>query len=190
MSDPKKHPRHSVRLPHYDYRAGGAYFITICAAQKRATFGRLENGAVRLHPYGKIVAEEWLRTAEIRPGIALDEYIVMPDHFHAIVWITEPPNVGAHGNAPNASQYPQRYDSREVRAHCHAPLRAPRSLSSLVAGFKGSVTRRINAHRAEQNLSSVVVWQRSFYERIIRDENELNETRRYIIENPTHTEHP
>jgi len=190
MFDASRHHRRSVRLPHYDYRAGGAYFVTICTAQKRAVFGRLVNGAVRLHPYGKIVDEEWQRTGALRPEIILDEYIIMPDHFHAIVIITEPANpVGAYSNAPNPAPA-HCCEDWDVRAHCHAPLRVPRSLSSLVSGFKGSVTRRINARRAAENLSPAIVWQRSFYERVIRDEKELLETRRYIIENPLHTEHP
>lgn len=172
--DASRDHRRSVRLAGFDYRAAGAYFITICASRRSEVFGRIENNAVTLNGYGRIVVEEWQRTAALRAEIALDEFIVMPDHFHAIVWI-----VGAHGNAPLASQPPRQ------RAHCHAPLREPRSLSSLVSGFKGAVTRRINAQRATRNWSPVQVWQRGYYERIVRDENELNETRRYIFENPS-----
>jgi len=63
---------------------------------------------------------------------------------------------------------------------------ASKSLGAIIGGFKSAVTRRINSERAAKNLSPVVVWQRSFYERVIRDENELMETRRYILENPQH----
>jgi putative transposase len=89
-----------------------------------------------------------------------------------------------------ASGQLKRHRKRQapVGAHCHAPLRVPRSLSTLISGFKGSVTRRINADRIERGLSPVVVWQRNYYERIIRDEKELHETQRYIIENPLYWE--
>ncbi len=158
--------RRSIRLASYDYRAGGAYFITICAHEKRHVFGCVHEGETKANVYGEIMAEEWLRTAELRTNVMLDEWIVMPNHFHAIVIITH------------------QVDA-DVGAHCNAPLRrAPQSLSSLVSGFKGSVNRHINTYRTEHNLPLVKVWQRNYFERIIRDEKELHDTRRYILENP------
>lgn len=89
--------RRSIRLSGYDYRAAGAYFITICAHEKRPVFGTMRNDKIMLNVYGKIVEEEWLRTAELRPNIDLDEWVIMPNHFHAIVVITHQvdANVGA-----------------------------------------------------------------------------------------------
>lgn len=93
-------PRHrrSIRLPGYDYREEGGYFVTICTAERRPIFSRVENGVLRLHRYGQIVIEEWERTAAIRPEVVLSDYVVMPNHFHGIVLIHD---VGAHGNAPS-----------------------------------------------------------------------------------------
>jgi REP element-mobilizing transposase RayT len=190
--DPEKHHRRSVRLKGYDYAQGGAYFVTICAAHKRPVFGRLENGAVRLHPYGRIVIEEWERTAILRPHVVLDEFIVMPDHFHAII-VLDNPCRGMACHAQNAA--PERNPDNDTIQQGgtdqgmarHAPTFGQpqaRALSTIMGTFKSAVTRRINTLRAERGLSSAVVWQRGFHDHIIRDENELNATRRYIIENP------
>lgn len=164
MFDPKKHHRHSVRLPQYDYRDAGAYFITICAAQKRAAFGRLENDEVRLNSYGKIVAEEWLRTGALRANVELDESIVMPDHFHAIIIIRR--GMACHAQNPAQNQNVDDDATHEGMAR-HAPTREfarpqAQSLATIIGAFKGSVTREINIHRASRNLSPVAVWQRSF----------------------------
>lgn len=90
MSDdmaPESTPRQrrSIRMPGYDYREEGGYFVTICTAQRRCVFSRIEEGEVRLHSYGRIVVEEWERTAAIRPEVTLSNYVVMPNHFHGIV---------------------------------------------------------------------------------------------------------
>ena len=83
--DPGKQHRRSIRLAGYDYCAAGSYFVTVCAAHKRCVFGKIENGALRLHPYGRIVEERWLALPEHFPHITLDEYVVMPNHFHGIL---------------------------------------------------------------------------------------------------------
>lgn len=186
MFNPQRHHRHSIRLAGHDYRMAGAYFVTICVERRRCVFGRIEKGVMRPNRYGAIVAEQWQRTAELRPNVGLDAFVVMPNHFHAIVFLDgdgELP-VGAHGCAPDSTNAPNPRDGAPTRAHSGAPLRRPRSLSSLVAQFKATVTRTINLDRAEHNRAPVQVWQRNYFERIIRDEKELNDTRRYIIENP------
>jgi REP element-mobilizing transposase RayT len=170
--DPNKHHRRSIRVAGYDYGAAGAYFVTVCVSRRRCAFGRIESGVMRLHPYGQIVAEQWEHSATLRAEIALDEWIVMPNHFHAIVWFIAPPSLDAAPIKPS-----------------EAALRGPsRVLGALINGFKGAVTREVNAHRAGCGLAPVAVWQRNYHERIIRDERELQEKRRYIIENPLHWE--
>ena len=158
MFDPNQHHRRSVRFAGYDYRNAGAYFVTICAHHKRPVFGRCENGVVQLHVYGQIVAEEWERTAQSREYCSLDEWIVMPNHFHAIILLT-----GNHGWDAAASGEVNGF-SRPVTG----------SLSTVIGAFKSAVTRRVNAHRAARDWPPVEVWQRGFYERIIRNEQELN----------------
>ncbi len=165
--DPQKHHRHSIRLKGYDYAQPGAYFITLCTYQKQCWFGDIRNGQMYLNQIGKIVVREWLRSSEIRSEISFDEWFVMPNHLHGIMVIT---------------------DDDAERAHSRAPLqeisnfqRKPVSLSSFVAQFKATVTRRINN---VCSISGVPIWQRNYYESILRDEDSLNMVRQYIIDNP------
>src|SRR4030042_4209044 len=92
---PEKHHRRSIRLKGYDYSQAGAYFITIGAWQKECLFGIIADRQMTTNQRGQIVQEEWIRTAAIRGEIELDVFQVMPNHFHAILFI-----VGAHGDAP------------------------------------------------------------------------------------------
>jgi Transposase and inactivated derivatives len=163
--DPEKHHRHSIRLKEYDYTQVGAYFVTICTWGRECLFGEIVDGEMRLNECGHIVTNEWARSCEIRQEIELDEWIIMPNHVHGIVIIT---NVGAHGRAP------LQHDNTVLH-------RKPRSLSSFIAGFKSSATKRINETRG---LPGVPVWQRNYYEHVIRNEESLNEIRQYIAENP------
>jgi REP element-mobilizing transposase RayT len=169
--DPEVHRRRSIRLKGYDYTQPGAYFVTICAYQRDEIFGEVVNGEMQLSSPGKIVREEWFRSAEIRKEIKLfeDEFVVMPNHVHGIVRIIE--IVGADGVRPNDGMDARRASLR----------RAPRSLGSFVAGFKASVTSR-----AKRELNMTGIWQRNYYEHIIRDEMDFNHIWDYIDTNPLH----
>jgi len=174
--------RRSIRLQHYDYSQAGAYFVTICAHARECLFGEIVDGAMILNDYGKIVEEEWLKSAEIRKELELDAYVIMPNHLHGIVLINNEGGltVGASGRSPLTT---------DVRAHGRAPLRSdqpilhrkPRSLGSFIAGFKSATTKRLNISR---NTPSFAVWQRNYYEHIIRDEIDLNRIREYVQHNP------
>lgn len=86
--------RTSARLQAFDYSTPGAYFITIVAHQRRSLFGRIDDGTVRLSNLGQLIQEEWRVTPQLRPAVQLDQFIVMPNHFHAILWLigdTPPP---------------------------------------------------------------------------------------------------
>ena len=160
--DPTKHHRRSIRLSGYDYAEEGAYFVTVVTHQRECLFGGIADGEMRIDRYGEVVRDEWLRSVQIRREIELDAFVVMPNHLHGIVVIRD---VGAHGRAPLPL----------------APHRPPRSLGSFVAGFKSAVTKRINRIRGTPGLP---VWQRNYYEHIVRDERELDRVRQYIAENP------
>ncbi len=95
--DPAKHNRRSIRLKGYDYSQAGFYFVTICCYQRQCLFGDIVDGVMQLNQYGEIVEKEWLRSPLIRQEIELDEYVVMPNHFHGIVIINP---VGANGRSP------------------------------------------------------------------------------------------
>ncbi len=171
--DPQFHHRGSIRLKEYDYSQPGGYFVTLCTHRRECILGDVADGDVHLNQFGEIVKEEWLRTGQIRPEITMDEFMVMPNHMHGIIMIrNDIPNksVGAHRCAP------------QDRAHIHAPLRRePKTLGSIIAGFKSVVTHRINLLR---KTPLTPIWQRNYYEHIIRDEDDLNRIHQYIIDNP------
>ncbi|GCE62261.1 transposase [Microcystis aeruginosa] len=171
--DPEKHHRRSIRLRNYDYSQPGAYFVTICTYQKQSWFGEIKNGQIYLNQLGKIVADEWLKTCKIRPNFKLDEWVIMPNHFHGIVIIND---YSGDDQSLGARDAPLDLGARD------APLQQkPNSLSSCIAGFKSAVTKRINLLR--QN-TDTPIWQRNYYESILRDEKYLAVVREYIINNP------
>ncbi len=175
--DPQKHHRVSIRLKGYDYSLAGAYFITIVAYKREMLFGEIVNGVMRLNRRGEIVREEWFASVNIRKEIKLfeDEFVVMPNHAHGIVWIVEDDSrftVDA-GRSVGAGRDVVGSDGRPT-------LRMkPKSLSSFVAGFKSSVTKRIR-----DELNETGIWQRNYHDRIIRNDKELNAIRDYIESNP------
>jgi len=154
--------RKSIRLRGYDYSSCGAYFVTICTQDRLDLFGEVKGGEMRLKEYGVIVADEWWRSEQIRKEIKLDEFIVMPNHLHGIVFIGN--IVGANGRSPL-----QRTNM------------GSKTLSSFMAGYKSSVAKQINILR---QMPGIPVWQRNYYEHIIRNERELKALREYIINNP------
>ena len=95
--NPEKHHRRSVRLREYDYSQPGAYFVTICTWDRECIFGNIINGEMELNEYGRIIEEEWLQTGYVRLNVEIDQYVVMPNHIHGILIITENNNhpVGA-----------------------------------------------------------------------------------------------
>uniref|UniRef100_UPI004056B6E0 transposase n=1 Tax=Candidatus Electronema sp. TaxID=2698783 RepID=UPI004056B6E0 len=164
------HHRRSIRLRNYDYSQAGAYFVTICTQNRECLFGEIADGAMMLNEAGRIVADEWMKITQIRDEIALDEWAVMPNHFHGVVVLTE--TVGA------------------VRAIHELPLRPLRMtqmqrrnmmLPKLIGRFKMLSSKRINELRGTPRTS---LWQRNYWERVIRDETELRNVREYICGNP------
>ncbi|MBI4771133.1 MAG: transposase, partial [Chloroflexi bacterium] len=81
------HHRRSVRLKGYDYASPGAYFVTLCTWQRECLFGEIVNGEMRSGPLGQIVAVEWARTGVVRPNVTVDDFVVMPNHVHGILFI-------------------------------------------------------------------------------------------------------
>ena len=183
--DPRKHDRRSLRMPGYDYAGHGAYFVTICTYRRECLLGRVENDTVVLSPMGEIVREEWLRSAEIRREIALDEFVVMPNHMHGIVFIEA-------DMSPGASRRDSQKAPRTIVGAASAPPSdspstgassnlTPRSLGAMIAGFKIAAAKGINATRSTPGKP---VWQRNFFEHVVRNAADLDELRRYIADNP------
>ena len=179
--DPEIHHRRSIRLKGYDYTQPGAYFVTFCSYQRDEIFGEIVNAEMKLSALGKIVRDEWFRSAEIRKEIRLfdDEFTVMPNHGHGIIWIVGSA-VGADGVRPDMERISAiRGNIQKPDARRASLRRMPRSLGSFMAGFKASVTSR-----AKNELMTTGIWQRNYYEHIIRNDRELNNIRWYILNNP------
>ncbi len=162
MHNPDMHHRRSIRLKGYNYSQYGAYFVTICTQNKKCLFGDIRNGEIVLNDAGKIAREEWIRTGEIRKNVKLDKYTVMPSHLHGIIFIVDDCCRDTARRAPTFGKS------------------IPGSLSTIVGAFKSAVSKNINKLR---NTSGSSIWQRNFYEHIIRNEKELNRIREYIINN-------
>ena len=169
----------SARLKGYDYSSPGEYFVTICAGGMVECFGDVVDGEMKRNGVGEIVAEEWQRTQELRKKIMLDEWVIMPNHFHCIVCIVEKSSV-------------ETSESRVlVETHSNASLQSKNifgpqrnNLSSIIRGFKSITTKRIHT-----NGYSDFAWQPRFYDHIIRDEKGLNAIREYIHNNPAQWEY-
>jgi putative transposase len=181
-----KYRSQSGRLKGYNYSLSGVYFITICTQNREHFFGRIDKTECSLSLYemylseiGKIVADEWKKTAEIRKNVILGEWVVMPNHFHAVVILkndeglveTHKKSTETHSNASlqNKKQYINKFGSQS------------QNLSAIIRGFKGATTKQI--HLAG---FSDFAWQSRYHDHIIRDEKELKRISEYIMYNPIH----
>ncbi len=195
--DLKRIKRRSIRLQGFDYSRAGAYFVTICTHDRQPLLGEIVDGEMVLNEMGRIVEEEIKRTESIREYIAIDKHVIMPNHVHIIFFI----NDDRRGTAGRA-QIGKMINDCRVRdntnenamgtARC-APTTVERfqrpvamSIPTIVRSFKSAVTKRINVLRHTPGNS---VWQRNYYEHVIRNEQELNRIRRYIINNPPQWEY-
>ena len=190
----------SRRFNHHDYR-GGAYFVTTNTRKRVPLFGTVEKGRMYLSTYGKIVAEEWHRTDDLRDEVSLDAFIVMPDHVHGLLWIChseeEPERKeNSKGNFSKEKKpgkrgreaQQNRKENREVhlaKSFRKSPpgleKRRAGTLSTIMGCFKAAVTRRISEKRDKPGAT---VWQPSFHDHIVRNRKELHRIRRYICTNP------
>lgn len=165
----QRRERKSIRLKGYDYGTEGAYFITVVTKNRTHDFGEVIEGEVYLSDLGQIVKEEWLQSARLRAEVFLDEFVIMPNHFHAIVWISHSGNL----YPPQHHFLPQTPDYVRIYQACS------KDLSALMKGFKGAVKRKTNV----ASLSDFG-WQSRFHDRIIRNQDELENIRLYIQNNP------
>lgn len=165
------------RLRNYDYSQNGMYFITICTKDRFECFGKIKNGKMVLNELGKIAEKCYLKIPNHFPDVFLDEFIVMPNHIHAIIEI----NVG---NAEMRSGTDKNTDDKINRnAHVRSLQydRTKMLLSKTIHGFKASATKEINRMK---NYNIDFKWQKSFFDHIIRNEISLNKIREYIQTNP------
>lgn len=150
--DPDKHHRRSIRLKEYDYAQSGAYFITLCTWQRKNLFGEIANNEMELNTYGEIIQLHWDSLPKHYHYVELDKFIIMPNHIHGIIVLTD-----------------------------NSTCKKRHGLPEIIRGFKTFSARRINKIR---HLSGVSVWQRGYYEHIIRNEKSLMAICEYIVKNP------
>jgi REP element-mobilizing transposase RayT len=193
--DPSEHRRRSIRLPAYDYAGPGAYFVTICTHNRDSLFGQVGDGEMRLNRVGEMVSAEWLRMPVVRPKVVSDAFVVMPNHMHGIIILGDDSEVGAtrrvaptcsdraRGPTPGSLGAIKVGATRRVAPTCSDRARgpAPGSLGAIVGQFKSLTAKRINERRSTPGAP---VWQRNYYEHVIRNEKALNAIRRYVLGNP------
>jgi REP element-mobilizing transposase RayT len=189
--------RQSIRLKDYDYSAQGSYFVTLVTQDRVHLFGKIENGKMNLNSVGKIVAEEWKNTVQLRPNTILGEFIIMPDHIHMIVTISS------------------QIKNKDEQEWTHSNPKSPsHTIGAIIRGFKGACTKKINlflnstgesqfarkesqfarndsqfarksAQFAPSEFNKTKIWQRNYYEHIIRNQVDYSRIEQYIIDNPT-----
>jgi REP element-mobilizing transposase RayT len=158
--------RRSIRLQGYDYASAGAYFITVCAHERRCLFGNVVDDKMMPNEIGQVIEQCWFGIPAHFPDVELDEFTLMPNHLHGI--LVMPATAPGTGDA------------------CVAPTQAGsgparRSIAAIVGSFKSAATRAINRLRGKL---TPPLWQRNYYEHVIRDERALGDIRQYIADNP------
>ena len=233
--DPAKHHRRSIRLKGYDYSRAGLYFITICTQNRACLFGQIENGEMKLNDAGRMVENQWLKLPERFQNIALHEYIVMPNHFHAILEIVGAtlvvapnvvvenhavvpnnvvaPNVVAenhvaapnmvvrdnhdttpnnHDATPNKSNHyimgqPHIMGQPQVMGQPQGIAPTGKTVGDMVGAFESITTVEYIRGVKTNNWQPFdkKIWQRNYWEHIIRDERSYLNISEYIINNPS-----
>ena len=185
-------PGRPRRLREYDYAQDGAYSVTVCTDWRTHLFGRVTDGRMELNAVGRIVEKVWHELPEHYPHVELDAFVVMPDHVHGIVVFVggdseagsdsgptlESATVGSRAEEAGLKPAP----TQDARTQDEAPTKVRRhGLSEVVRGFKTYSGRRVNGLRGTPG---VAVWQRGYYEHVVRNEEDMNRIRQYFQENP------
>ncbi|WP_412061684.1 transposase [Rubrivirga sp. IMCC45206] len=198
---PTRHHR-TVRLPFHAYD-GGLYFVTVCTWGRQPLFGAVVDGEMVRSAAGDIAHAEWLRTAEVRPSVVLDAFVLMPDHVHLLFGIVgddshrgdvdEPPDTDLRTDTPAVCPYPADSPRHTgVFHHADTPCHGGRRFGHAVAGtvapimrqYKSVVTKRIR--RIDP---TVRVWQPRYHARVVRTDREADALRRYVHDNPARWAH-
>ena len=174
--DPRIHHRRSIRLSGYDYSLPGGYFITLVSYQHEYLFGEIRNGQMHLNRIGEIVIQVWHEIPRHFSQACLDSATPMPNHLHAIILLAER---GSGSEKTLASSKPENPNLPPKMGT------KPGSLGAIIQSFKSITTRKINQLN---QTPGVKIWQRNYYEHIIRNENDLQRIREYIFNNPLNWE--
>lgn len=200
--NPEKHHRRSIRLQGYDYSQEGLYFITLCCQDRAHLFGEIEDGEMILNNYGEIAQQAWQNTTDIRNNVALHEFVVMPNHFHGILEI----KFQKGNNEPGKFQSPSQTVGAIIRGYKIATIKkikdfilnrgelesdserageldsSPKSTGELQ--FAPTVAPTNAPTAAKIKALDFKIWQRNYYEHIIRNEESYERISSYIRDNP------
>ena len=173
--DPQKHHRHSIRLKEYDYTQPGGYFITMVTYQREHLFGEIENEEMKLSKFGLAAKQQWEKLPKRFSNIEIGAFVIMPNHVHGIIRIIE--RTGTAGTSETLGSDSSRRAQTEA---FQKPV--PSSIPTIVRSYKSAVSYRINLMRCTDG---VPVWQRNYYEHVIRDHEDWDRIERYIESNPS-----
>ena len=168
--------RQSIRLQGYDYSQAGAYFITICTQNRLHLFGRIVDGEMILNDAGKIIFDQWMCLSQRFHTIELHECVVMPNHIHGIIEITNAADTVGVGLVP----------TRDKNATERATTRVTPTVGYIVGAYKSLTTTRYidGVKQLGWQRFNKKIWQRNYWEHIVRDEKEYHRIAQYIIANP------
>lgn len=172
-----------MRLSRYDYAAAGVYFVTIVAQGRKCLFGRMESDEMRLNSAGGMLQECWAQIPERFPSVGLDQFIVMPNHIHGLVVL------GSSVEAPSRGARPDEEGESRGSANFtleRAATRAAPTLSDIIGAFKSITTVEYARGVKSQGWPTFQgrLWQRNFYDHVVRNDRDLERIRQYIQDNP------
>lgn len=227
--DTARHQRRSIRLQGYDYAQAGAYFVTICTQQKACLFGKIVHGEMQLNEAGKMIDEVWHQLPMRFDTLALDEFVVMPNHIHGILVLQEGDSkTGDHKDHPYAMRNIDRRGESRIRPescirphavrntndgddhkdrpyatrninrrgescirphpmrHTHPRGTLPDTVGRIVQAFKSITTHAYITGVKQQGWSPFAgkLWQRNYWEHIVRNESDWHQICEYIHNNP------
>jgi REP element-mobilizing transposase RayT len=175
--NPEIHHRRSIRLKGYDYTLSGAYFITIVTHERECLFGEITNSEMAANKFGLVAQQMWDKLPARFRNVELGTFIVMPNHIHGII-LLDGTRRGIAESAADSDDQSSRYALTERQFG--KMIRG--SIPAIVRAYKSSVAYRINIMRGLRNAP---VWQRNYYEHIIRNADEAERIEHYIMSNPS-----
>ena len=173
----KKYRVESTRLKHWNYTNSGMYFVTICTDDKIQYFGEIVDENIVLNNLGKFAKQCWEDIPNHFTFVKLDKYIIMPNHIHGIIGINKPDDDINNDNVETRHAHVETLHATSLLRMSNISPKTG-SISSVIRSFKSAVTKYANKNNIPFK------WQTRFHDRVIRDEKELFNIQRYIIENP------
>jgi putative transposase len=185
--------RRSIRLRGYVYSSRGIYFVTICTEKKVCLFGQVVDNEMKVNEAGRIVEKVWNSIPDRFPNVQVDSFVVMPNHVHGVIAIMSDGRQGAASGArtnaeaggvlKGAASSARTSAETTEGAVSGARANASPSLGKILRAFKSISAIEVNK---EFGCEGRAVWQRNYFEHIVRDGDDLDRVRRYIVENPWH----